>query len=296
VALSLRGISAIWLEAAPVRARGRPFPWPVLWSRSTCCGTARRRAARGGGARLPGPGVGVGEVAARTWAIRGAATPPAGADGHGPGRRRPAVVGGRAGRSGPGHRRGDPHLLVVVDEAAGPGSWAAVAGHTVLRIGRPPGRSPTPGAWCGSSSGRTTLSWADRPAAVASSAAGRLPGRRGPGAGPPPRPLPARRSGPPPVRAAASGLPELLGLAAERRAGGHVRRSSALRDAPRRPGPAARTDRRRRGRSAGDARLKESARAAAVPTACAWVPRARARASCSGLSCWAWRPRTLGRS
>ena len=48
-----------------------------------------------------------------------------------------------AGRT-PGAAADDPHLLVVVDEAAGPGSWAAVAGTTVLRIGAPPGRRPTP--------------------------------------------------------------------------------------------------------------------------------------------------------
>lgn len=40
---------------------------------------------------------------------------------------------------------GEPHLLVVVDEVAeGPGPWAAVAGVTVLRVGPPPGRRPSP--------------------------------------------------------------------------------------------------------------------------------------------------------
>lgn len=40
---------------------------------------------------------------------------------------------------------GEPHLLVVVDEVAeGPGPWAAVAGVTVLRVGAPPGRRPSP--------------------------------------------------------------------------------------------------------------------------------------------------------
>ena len=33
---------------------------------------------------------------------------------------------------------------MVVDDAAGPGSWAAVAGTTVLRVGAPPGRRPAP--------------------------------------------------------------------------------------------------------------------------------------------------------
>ncbi|MBW0119105.1 type VII secretion protein EccCa, partial [Pseudonocardia abyssalis] len=49
-----------------------------------------------------------------------------------------------AGRpAGPG--AGEPHLLVVVDEVVeGPGPWAAVAGVTVLRVGPPPGRRPSP--------------------------------------------------------------------------------------------------------------------------------------------------------
>jgi DNA segregation ATPase FtsK/SpoIIIE, S-DNA-T family len=38
-----------------------------------------------------------------------------------------------------------PHLVVVVDGAAeGPGSWAGVPGITVLRVGAPPGRRPSP--------------------------------------------------------------------------------------------------------------------------------------------------------
>jgi S-DNA-T family DNA segregation ATPase FtsK/SpoIIIE len=49
-----------------------------------------------------------------------------------------------AGRpAGPGV--GEPHLLVVVDGVAdGPGPWAGVAGVTVLRVGAPPGRRPSP--------------------------------------------------------------------------------------------------------------------------------------------------------
>ncbi|NMH95239.1 type VII secretion protein EccCa, partial [Pseudonocardia bannensis] len=48
------------------------------------------------------------------------------------------------GRS-PGPGIGEPHLLVVVDGVAdGPGPWAGVAGVTVLRVGAPPGRRPTP--------------------------------------------------------------------------------------------------------------------------------------------------------
>jgi S-DNA-T family DNA segregation ATPase FtsK/SpoIIIE len=48
-----------------------------------------------------------------------------------------------AGRP-PGSGAGEPHLLVVVDDAAGPGPWAAVAGVTVLRVGAPAGRRPGP--------------------------------------------------------------------------------------------------------------------------------------------------------
>ncbi len=48
-----------------------------------------------------------------------------------------------AGRP-PGSGVGEPHLLVVVDDAAGPGPWVAVAGVTVLRVGAPPGRRPGP--------------------------------------------------------------------------------------------------------------------------------------------------------
>jgi DNA segregation ATPase FtsK/SpoIIIE, S-DNA-T family len=48
-----------------------------------------------------------------------------------------------AGRP-PGPGAGEPHLLVVVDEAAGPGPWAAVSGATVVRVGAPPGRRPGP--------------------------------------------------------------------------------------------------------------------------------------------------------
>jgi S-DNA-T family DNA segregation ATPase FtsK/SpoIIIE len=44
----------------------------------------------------------------------------------------------------PGTGVGEPHLLVVVDGAAGPGPWAGVAGATVLRVGAPAGRRPGP--------------------------------------------------------------------------------------------------------------------------------------------------------
>jgi S-DNA-T family DNA segregation ATPase FtsK/SpoIIIE len=48
-----------------------------------------------------------------------------------------------AGRP-PGSGAGEPHLLMVVDEAAGPGAWAAVAGATVVRVCAPPARRPGP--------------------------------------------------------------------------------------------------------------------------------------------------------
>src|SRR5690606_39668427 len=45
----------------------------------------------------------------------------------------------------PGPGLGEPHLLVVVDDVAeGPGTWAGVAGVTVLRVGAPTGRRPAP--------------------------------------------------------------------------------------------------------------------------------------------------------
>ena len=68
-----------------------------------------------------------------------------------------AELTGRA----PGATPGDPHLLVVVDEAVAPGSWSAVAGTTVLRVGAPPGRHPTP-AVVRLVVGPDALSWADR--------------------------------------------------------------------------------------------------------------------------------------
>ena len=116
-----------------------------------------------------------------------------------------------AGRT-PGGGPGEPHLLVVVDDAAGPGSWAAVAGTTVLRVGAPPGRRPTP-AVVRLLVGPAELSWVDgagtaaavgRPdvfsVAEASALARRLARYRPAGSG--------STAGP----ATAAGLPELLGL------------------------------------------------------------------------------------
>ena len=157
-----------------------------------------------------------------------------------------------AGRA-PGAATDDPHLLVVVDEAAGPGSWAAVAGTTVLRIGAPPGQAADTGRGAPPRGvGRTVL---DGPhgSSVRRRPPGRLPRRGGHGPGPPPRPLPARRSrcrgrrgrrgGP--ARAARSG-PGSIGPVGDQRVGDRL----ATQAPPARRGPAARADRGRRGRSA----------------------------------------------
>jgi ESX secretion system protein EccC len=117
-----------------------------------------------------------------------------------------------AGRA-PGIGAAEPHLLVVVDDAGGPGSWATVAGTTVLRVGAPPGRRPTP-AVVRLLVGPEELSWTDGaggvgavgrpdafPVAEATALARRLARYSPAGAGP--------LVGP----EAAAGLPELLGLA-----------------------------------------------------------------------------------
>ena len=72
-----------------------------------------------------------------------------------------AELSGRPAGSG----AAEPHLLVVVDDAAGPGPWAAVAGVTVLRVGAPPGRRPGPGV-VRLAIGRGRLSRVDRSGAV----------------------------------------------------------------------------------------------------------------------------------
>jgi S-DNA-T family DNA segregation ATPase FtsK/SpoIIIE len=115
--------------------------------------------------------------------------------------------------TGPG--AGDPHLLVVVDGVVdGPGPWAGVAGVTVLRVGPPPGRRPgatvvrlrvgtdTLHRLGAAEAGSTSIG---RPDAVsvaeASTMARRLTRFRLGG--------PVAEDGP---RAAATGLPALLGL------------------------------------------------------------------------------------
>ncbi|GAA3245650.1 type VII secretion protein EccC [Pseudonocardia petroleophila] len=121
-----------------------------------------------------------------------------------------------AGRpAGPGV--GEPHLLVVVDEVVeGPGPWAAVAGVTVLRVGPPPGRRPSPSVVrllvgpstverTGGDDGSDAPHAIGRPDALgvteARALARRLARYRPGGAGP--------ATGP----RAAAGLPALLGLA-----------------------------------------------------------------------------------
>ena len=118
-----------------------------------------------------------------------------------------------AGRP-PGSGTGDPHLLVVVDQAAGPGPWATVTGSTVLRIGVPAGRRPGP-AVVRLRVGPGRLERVDRTGTVApigvpdgltvaeaTALARRLARYRPPGSGP------ASAAGP----GAPAGLPALLGL------------------------------------------------------------------------------------
>ena len=198
VALSLHGTAAIWLEAAPgagpehARALARALVAQyVLWHGPTDALLAVVAPA------VPGTGVGVGQVAA---ARRTSAAPRrrrAGADDHGAGRRRPAVVGGRARGPGPGHRsgraapargrrrRGRPRLVGRGrrhDGAAGRGATRPAAD---ARRGAPARRA-----------GRAVLDGRGRRRRCRRQA-GCLPGRRGHGAGPPARPVPARRCRPP---------------------------------------------------------------------------------------------------
>ena len=182
-----------------------------------------------------------------------------GADGHGGGGRRPAVVGGRAcrpdarrraGGATPARgrrRRGRPRLVGRRrgDDGAPRRCPAGSAAHTCG--GAPPRRSGRTllGGRCGHRRGRR--------------AARRVLRRGGVGAGPSPRPLPARRLGlhrrpghggrpPRAARAGPSGARCASG-------GDHLRRRRRTACAPRPPcrGPVARTGRRRRGGRAGGA-------------------------------------------
>ena len=213
VALSLRGTGAIWLEAAPgagpepARALARALVAQyVLWHSPADAQLA-----------VVAPPYLAPEWEWVKWLPH--AGHPRYRDAAGPARmvtaqaddvRRwwEAELAGRA----PGAATDDPHLLVVVDEAAGPGSWAAVAGTTVLRIGAPQGRRPTP-AVVRLLVGSVDLSWTDHtgvlcavgrpdafPVAEATALARRLARYRPAGAG--------AAAG----AAAAAGLPELLGL------------------------------------------------------------------------------------
>ena len=213
VALSLRGTGAIWLEAAPgagpepARALARALVAQyVLWHSPADAQLA-----------VVAPPYLAPEWEWVKWLPH--AGHPRYRDAAGPARmvtaqaddvRRwwEAELAGRA----PGAATDNPHLLVVVDEAAGPGSWAAVAGTTVLRIGAPQGRRPTP-AVVRLLVGSVDLSWTDHtgvlcavgrpdafPIAEATALARRLARYRPAGAG--------AAAG----AAAAAGLPELLGL------------------------------------------------------------------------------------
>ncbi len=213
VALSLRGTSAIWLEPAPgvepgpVRALARALVAQyVLWH-----GPADALLA------VVAPPYLAPEWEWVKWLPH--VGHPRAADAVGPVRMVTAEAdevrrwweAELAGRT-PGGGPGEPHLLVVVDDAAGPGSWAAVAGTTVLRVGAPPGRRPTP-AVVRLLVGPAELSWVDgagtaaavgRPdvfsVAEASALARRLARYRPAGSG--------STAGP----ATTAGLPELLGL------------------------------------------------------------------------------------
>ena len=193
VALSLHGTAAIWLEAAPgagpehARALARALVAQyVLWHGPTDALLAVVAPAylapewewvkwlpHAGHPRLRDAVGPVRMITARADDVR---------------QWWEAELAGRA----PGTGAAEPHLLVVVDDAAGPGSWAAVAGTTVLRVGAPPGRRPTcrRGAPARRAE-RAVLDGRGRRRRCRRQA-GRLPGRRGHGAGPPARPVPAR--------------------------------------------------------------------------------------------------------
>jgi DNA segregation ATPase FtsK/SpoIIIE, S-DNA-T family len=115
--------------------------------------------------------------------------------------------------AGPG--LGEPHLLVVVDGVVdGPGQWAGVAGVTVLRVGAPPGRRPSPTVvrlrvgpvGLHRSGGEEADAWIGRPDALCvaeATALARRLARYRPAGG-----EPAAEGGP----GAATGLPALIGL------------------------------------------------------------------------------------
>ena len=100
VALSLRGSSAVWLEPEPgvdteaARALAR-----ALLAQYVAVARPGRRAAGRRRTALPGPGVGVGQVAPARRAPAPVRRHRAAADGHRRRRRRPPLVGARAGRT-----------------------------------------------------------------------------------------------------------------------------------------------------------------------------------------------------
>ena len=179
------------------RARARPRTGAGAGRAVRAVARPDGRAARRGRSRVPGTGVGVGQVAAARCTSAAPRCRRADTDDHCPGRRRPAVVRGRARGPGPGHRRG-----------------GAAPAHGRRRRGRPRlvgrGRGHD-----GAAGGGATRPAADArrgaPARRAERAvvdgrcrrrrcrrqAGCLPDRRGHGAGPPARAVPARRCRPP---------------------------------------------------------------------------------------------------
>ena len=298
VALSLRGTARDLARGrAGRRARARPRAGPRARRAVRAVAQPGRRAARRGRHRRTWRRSGSGSSGCRTPPTRGTATP----SGRCGWSRREADDVRRwweaelAGRA-PGAGADEPHLLVVVDEAAGPGSWAAVAGTTVLRVGAPPGRRPTP-AVVRLLVGPVELSWTDRAASVVRRRpAGRLSGRGGHGAGPPARPLPARRCrSPRPVRPPRRACPSCSGWPRSVRAGGDQRAEPSTRcacaAAAPRTGCACRSGSTRPGRR-WRWTSRSPPRAAAGRTASASAPPVRARASCCGRWSWAWSPRT----
>ena len=216
------------------------------------------------------------------------------------GGRRPAVVGGRAGRpDARARRRASRTCSWSSTTRQGPARGPPWPGRRCCASAPRPGRRPDAGGGAPPRRVRPNSSWADRCGhrrgrrAARTRSPSRRP-RRWPAASPatgPPEPVP------PPAPATAAGLPELLGLDSGARARG--RRSappseSAARSAGRaRRGPAAGADRRRRDRRAGGAGpqgVRPGRQRAARPLRRA--PPARARASCCGRSSSAWWPRT----
>ncbi len=278
VAVSVRGTSTVWLESEPVWGPwGRPGPSPERWWRSTRCGTTRgTRCSRGSSRHRTSRRSGSGSSGCRTSRIRATATRSARCASS---PRRRTTCGGwwaaeLAGRP-PGSGAGEPHLLMVVDEAAGPGPWATVAGATVVRVGAPPARRPGPsvvrlvvGAQAARARGPERVGHRHR-------ASGRPVRRRGPGPGAPAGPLPPRGLGGR-HRPARPGRSSRAARAARARDEG--RGGGAARGARRRR-PAAGTDRRQR--TAPRTGHQGVRRGGWARTGCASAPGFRETSSCA---------------